>query len=94
MARIKVIEHGYFFKNNKLKTKCACGCVYLTHKKKVQVKDGTNQIGELRYEISEYFATFCPECGRYNRQNIEQLRKEKECKVTLEGKHEKLWRIL
>lgn len=84
MKKVKVIEHGYFFRNGYLKTKCNCGCVYLTPKKKVKICSGVNVIGERSWDISDYFSTTCPECEKYNRQNIQELRKE------MEGKHEKL----
>ena len=76
MARVKVIEHGYFFKNNKLRTKCTCGCVYLTPRKKVRQHTKTN--------FQDYFYTDCPECIHCNEQNVTKLRKE------MEGKDEKL----
>lgn len=86
MKKVKVIEHGYFFRNGYLKTKCNCGCVYLTPKKKVKICSWVPPIGERSWDIwdiSDYFSTICPECEKYNRQNIQELRKE------MEGKHER-----
>lgn len=72
MRKVKVIEHGYFFNNGYLKTKCNCGCVYLTSKKKVM-----KQVDSY-VDFGSYFVTYCPECGDRNRQYLIDLKKETE----------------
>lgn len=78
MKKVKVIEHGYFFKNGYLKTKCTCGCVYITSNKMVKHDSEVRVKGERHWEMQEYFLTECPECHKYNKQFEEDLRKEME----------------
>ena len=66
--KVKVIEHGFFYKNSMLETKCACGCVYRTPKRKVHIYERTN--GDVIFE------TNCPECVKANRQFRSEMAKE------------------
>lgn len=66
--KVKVIEHGYFFKNAVLETRCACGCVYRTPKRKVHLHEWFD--GDVSFE------TNCPECAKVNRQFRSDMAKE------------------
>lgn len=75
MKKVKVIEHGYFFKNGYLKTQCKCGCVYLTSAKNVLMREDSFDLAS-----GTYFQTYCPECEQRNKQYLQDLRKEMEVK--------------
>lgn len=80
--RTKVIKHGFFFKNKKLRTTCICGCEYETPARKVEKVDVRPSYAHFPNDLR--FDTICPECGEKNRQWRNEMLK----KANQEGAHE------
>ena len=71
--KVKVITHGFFFRKNMLETRCKCGCVYLTPKEKVFIREINDYFGR-----DTDFETKCPECKDVNHQRRKELEKASE----------------
>lgn len=63
-GRKKILKHGVFFREGRIKTDCRCGCAYQSKPNDVEI------FNEVRFDGREItvFRTRCPECMNVNKQ--------------------------